>query len=56
MDTQFLPGKNLDALEEAAEQVKQALGLPELKLKVFFSILYPVVEQRAFGEVGRENA
>ena len=51
IDTQFLPGKNLDALEEAAEQVKQALGLPELKLKVFFSILYPVVEQRAFGEI-----
>lgn len=51
MDQQFLPGKNLDALEEAAAQVQKDLGLPELKLKVFFSILYPVVEQHAFGEI-----
>src|SRR5699024_10808560 len=32
-------------------QVKEALGLPELKLKVFFSILYPVPEQHEFGVV-----
>ena len=51
MDTQFLEGKNLDALDEAARQVKEALGLPELKLKVFFSILYPVPEQHEFGVV-----
>lgn len=55
MDQQFLDGKNLDALEIAAEQVQKDLGLPELKVKVFFSILYPVVEQRAFGEVGGKN-
>lgn len=55
MDRQFLDGKNLDALEIAAEQVQKDLGLPELKVKVFFSILYPVVEQRAFGEVGGKN-
>ncbi len=51
MDQQFLEGKNLDALEIAAEQVQQELGLPELKVKAFFSILYPVVEQHAFGEI-----
>lgn len=56
MDQQFLPGKNLDALELAAAQVQKDLGLPELKVKVFFSILYPVVEQRAFGEIdGKER-
>ena len=55
MDQQFLEGKNLDALELAAEQVQKDLGLPELKLKVFFSILYPVVEQRSFGEIGGKN-
>lgn len=52
MDQQFLPGKNLDALELAAEQVAKDLNKPDLKVKAFFSILYPVVEQRAFGEVG----
>lgn len=55
MDQQFLDGKNLDALEIAAEQVQKDLGLPELKVKVFFSILYPVVEQRAFGEIDGRN-
>ncbi len=56
MDQQFLPGKNLDALELAAEQVQKDLGLPELKVKVFFSILYPVVEQHSFGEIdGKER-
>lgn len=51
MDQQFIEGKNLDALELAAEQVAKDLNQPDLKLKVFFSILYPVVEQRAFGEI-----
>lgn len=55
MDQQFLEGKNMDALEQAAEQVQKDLGLPELKLKVFFSIFYPVTEQRAFGEIGGRN-
>ena len=52
MDQQFLDGKNLDALEEAACDVAAELGLPELKLKIFFSILYPVPEQHAFGVIG----
>ncbi|MBP5230383.1 MAG: DUF4855 domain-containing protein [Clostridia bacterium] len=52
MDQQFLEGKNLDALEEAAEAVAGELGKEDLKLKVFFSIFYPVPEQHAFGEVG----
>lgn len=55
MDMQFLEGRNLDALELAVEQVQKDLSLPELKVKVFFSILYPVVEQRAFGEIGGKN-
>lgn len=52
MDEQFLQGKNLDALEEAASQVASELDMPELKVKVFFSLLYPVPEQHAFGELG----
>ncbi len=52
MDQQFLDGKNLDALEEAAAEVADELGMPDLKLKIFFSILYPVPEQHAFGSVG----
>lgn len=40
IDTQFLPGKNLDALEEAAEQVKQALGLPRAEAEGLF--LHPL--------------
>ena len=51
MDLQFLEGKNLDALELACEQVQKDLGVEDFKVKVFFSILYPVVEQRAFGEI-----
>ena len=52
MDQQFLDGKNLDALEEAAAEVADELGKPDLKLKIFFSILYPVPDQHVFGVIG----
>ena len=51
MDQEFIEGKNLDALEEAVSQVAEELGKPDLKVKAFFSILYPVVEQHEFGVV-----
>lgn len=54
MDQQFLEGKNLDALEEAADEVSAELG-KDLKLKIFFSIFYPVPEQHTFGTVGGKN-
>lgn len=55
MDQQFLDGKNLDALEKAVEEVGNELGNPDMKVKVFFSILYPVVEQHDFGMVDGKN-
>ena len=49
MDQQFIAGGNMDALEEAVEQVALELNQPDLKVKAFFSILYPVMEQHEFG-------
>lgn len=51
MDTQFVKDGNLDALDAAVGEVKAALGREEYQASLFFSILYPVSSQNAFGEI-----
>lgn len=55
IDYQFEAGINLDALDAAVAETKAALGLSDYKAGVFFSILYPVSSQTAFGEVNGRN-
>ena len=54
-DHNFKPGKNMDALEEAAGAVKEALGLKDYKVQVYFSLLYPVQGVTSFGVVNGKN-
>ena len=51
IDTQFAEGYNMDALDAAAEEVGNALGIKDYKLSVYFSILYPVTAVKEFGIV-----
>lgn len=55
IDQQFLNGFNMDALEEAAKEVGEKLGIPDFKLSVYMSILYPVTSVENFGEVDGKN-
>ncbi|MBE6692153.1 MAG: DUF4855 domain-containing protein [Ruminococcaceae bacterium] len=48
----FYEGKNVDALDTAMGNAKQALGNTDKKAGVFFSILYPSYTQRSFGTLG----
>ncbi|MBE3577190.1 MAG: DUF4855 domain-containing protein [Limnochordales bacterium] len=51
LDETFMPGHQLDALQEAAHQAKQALGDPDYKVKVFLTLVYPSPFQNAFGDL-----
>lgn len=51
IDVQYTEGENMDALEAAVEETKEALGRPDYKVSVFLSILYPVVTQTQFGVI-----
>lgn len=52
IDDLFVEGENLMALEEAAAQVKQELGLDSnFKYKVTMSIYYPSVKHTNFGDI-----
>ncbi len=52
IDDLFVKGENLMALEEAAAQVKQTLGLDsDFKYKVTMSIYYPSVKHTNFGDI-----
>ncbi|MBO4277845.1 MAG: DUF4855 domain-containing protein [Clostridia bacterium] len=55
IDTQFAEGVNSDALEAAAEEVGNALGITDFRLKVFLSILYPVAGVTDFGELNGKH-
>lgn len=55
IDTQFIDGFNMDALDEAAKEVGEKLGMPDYKVSVYFSILYPVKEVREFGVIDGRN-
>lgn len=55
IDTQYVKDGNMDALDQAAAEVGEKLGMPDYKVKVYLSILYPVTEVREFGEVDGKN-
>ncbi len=42
IDVQFTPDRNMDALEAALSETKEALGNSDYKAGVFMSLLYPV--------------
>lgn len=51
-DDIFVSGYNLDALNTAVGQVKDKLGIPDYKVKVFFTLIYPAEGQTNFGSLG----
>lgn len=51
VDNCFAEGRNLDALEKTVQTVKDALGKPDYKVHVFFSILYTFTSATAFGDL-----
>ncbi|PKM63408.1 MAG: hypothetical protein CVU97_00265 [Firmicutes bacterium HGW-Firmicutes-21] len=55
MDVQFTKDRNMDALDAAVKETKDALGKSDYKVGVFLSILYPVSEVTSFGEIGGKN-
>ena len=55
IDTQYVKDGNMDALEQAAAEVGEKLGMPDYKVKVYLSILYPVTEVTEFGEIDGKN-
>ena len=55
IDTQYIDGYNMDALEEAVAEVEKKLGLKDYKVGIYLSILYPVSEVDEFGIVDGRN-
>ncbi len=55
IDQQFLDGFNMDALDAAAKEVGEKLGIKDFKVSVFMSILYPVVSVNEFGVIDGKN-
>ena len=55
MDSVFIKGKNLDALNLAAKKTGAALGNPIYKVKVFFTLLYTYTHHSEFGTVNGER-
>lgn len=51
ISSQFMHDRNLDALDEAVDEVKKQLNLPDYRAKIFFSIFYPVETIKDFGKV-----
>ena len=54
VDVTFQKGKNVDALNQAVGIVKDALGLPDYKVSVYFSLLYTYTGPDEFGELDGE--
>ena len=55
IDTQYIKDDNMDALDQAAAEVGEKLGMPDYKVSVYLSILYPVTEVTEFGEIDGKN-
>ena len=55
IDTQYIKDGNMDALEQAVAEVGEKLGMPDYKVSVYLSILYPVTEVTEFGEIDGKN-
>ena len=55
IDQQYLEGFNMDALDAAAAEVGEKLGIKDYKVSVFLSIFYPVTKVKDFGIVDGKN-
>ena len=55
IDSVFVEGKNVSALNSVAKKVGTALGDPDYKVKVFFTILYTFTGYDDFGYVNGEH-
>lgn len=52
---EFMPGRNIDALEKAVGIVKKEVGREDYKANVFMSLFYPHSDMHHFGEVDGED-
>lgn len=55
IDSVFTQDKNLNALDRAAKDTGNRLGMPDYKVKVFFPVLYTYTADDEFGYVNGEN-
>ncbi len=55
IDTQYIDGYNMDALDAAVEEVGNKLGIKDYKVSIYLSILYPVTEVNEFGIIDGRN-
>ena len=55
LDDLFEDGYNVSALNSAVAEVGQQLGMPDYKVKVFFTILFPHDGQTNFGSLDGKN-
>ena len=55
MESVFVRGKNLDALNSCAKKTGTALGKPQYKVKVYFTLLYTYTHHSEFGVVNGER-
>lgn len=51
LDQVFLEDYNLDALDKAVAEIKETLNMPDYKVKVYYTLLYPSMSRTAFGDV-----
>lgn len=51
LESVFAEGVNLDALNQAVTEVKTALSIPDYKVKVYYTLLYPSLTVTDFGDV-----
>lgn len=51
LDDLFRDGYNVSALDAAVAEVGKGLGMPDYKVKVFFTVLFPHDGQRSFGSL-----
>ena len=55
LDDLFADGYNVSALNAAVEEVGNQLGMPDYKVKVFFTVLFPHDGQTDFGSLDGTN-
>ncbi|MDD4422092.1 MAG: DUF4855 domain-containing protein, partial [Eubacteriales bacterium] len=51
LESVFKKDLNLDALNKAVTEVKTALNMPDYKVKVYYTLLYPSMSATDFGDV-----
>lgn len=55
LENQFVADRNVSALNKAVAKVKSELQIPDYKVKIYFSIFYPVKSVSNFGDIKGEN-